>query len=558
MLIDSIDLKNIGKWATFAMGFKPGINIITGPNDSGKSSLKNSILFGLSGTASNKSKFDLCTTGIVNSKSEITLYLNSNNISHCIKRVLSPDPSVMFDGIKKIIGKAKAIDALADVGYDRNTFRMICDNYNFFSLSSEEQQTILFKYFTGIVPIDVSKYGVTNDLEKSLFFGMTSANIPLYYKKFYDGRRDLHKEIEMIEINKSHKANEILALNVNYSMQDLERQRQELTAKVQSNVYSNQYSEALKECENDLIEIMKRNYVSTREVKLKEINIRGSENANTIKKIQESKGNCPLSKDTKCESFNSLETVMNALIETNNKLRAEAITLIDLDNKEKFEFNTRKQEKIDDLNARIASIKEMMNNERRDNDDKNRAIAAANESVFNEIRAIDEKIKLYKRRNELEEGIKNDETELKNKKEKLANYEIYLELTGDGEKSIKNKMVSGNIGDFFRMVTENAREFGYEFAQNASKSEFEVLINGKTSKMLSSSGEIKASLAIQVAISKVSGYNIVMADDVEKCEQGNLMKIIDALQESGVQAFLFGHNLNKAIFPSTVNFIELA
>lgn len=558
MIINSIDCKNIGGRAALAIGFKPGVNVITGPNDSGKTTLKNSILYALTGTASNKTRQELYTTGIPNPKSEITMNISDKGKEHIIKRQLVPDPLVFFDGIKKKLNKAKDIDALFDVGFDRKTLRMICDNYNFFSLSNEEQQAILFKYFSGATDIDISKYGVTDSNEQIHFFGMTATNIPVYYKKFYDSRRDLNKEIELLEISKSTKLNEITALNVTSTVAELEAARTELTGKIKANIHTNAFGEQLNEYERILHEEEIKTFISRLNEKIAAINKTGLSNAETINRIKNTEGQCPLVPSVKCSSFADLKEHAIFLAETNDRLRKEVQSMIDEDKAAKLKFELEKQEKIEGIRAKIATIKASIEKERADNSITNQQINSENEATMNEIRNIDYKIQLWNRKSTLEKEISEIDADIAKKTKTVENYNIYLELTGDGEKSIKNKIVSGNIGDFFRMVTENSREFGYEFTQNPSSPEFEILINQKTSKMLSSSGEIKASLAIQVAISKVSGYNIVMADDVEKCEQGNITKIIGALTESGVQAFLFGHNLNKAIFPATVNFIELA
>lgn len=555
MIIESIDYKNVGNKATFTAGFKPGINIITGPNDCGKTTLKNAILYALTGIASDRDKKELHTTNIPNPRSEITLIADG----HKIIRQLVPDSVVYYDGIKKKLSKSKDIDALYDVGLDRKTLKMICDNYNFFNLSGEEQQEILFKYFSGNSEINIEDYGVTDANEKLHFFGITASNIPVYYKKFYDMRRDIKKEIEILEITKSNKVNEASALNIHMSLIDLEKHRTELTNKIKSNVvYDKSFSDKIDSLNAEIEALNRNEYVSQFKDKINLLNRTGLANKELIESISKLSGKCPLSPTIECGSAVHLNSIKDTKIAENNKLREEVTALLRQDEQAKIKFNQTKETEIKKLTEEIITARKLLNESRDNTDAINKTINSENSIIFAEIESVDRNISILKHKQSLEREITEIDKQLATKRDMLIKFELYLELTGDGEKSIKNKMVLGNIGDFFKQVTEYSMEFGYEFMQNPSSKEFEILINNKTSNMLSSSGKIKASIAIQVAIAKKSGYNIIMVDDIEKCEQGNLMKIINALTESGVQAFIFGHNLNKAMFPTTCNIIELA
>jgi hypothetical protein len=559
MILNSIDYKNIGNKPSFAVGFKPGVNIITGPNDCGKTTLKNSILYALTGMASDRDKKELYTTGIPNPKSDISLLLSNDSGDHKIIRQVVPDTNVFYDGIKKKLSKSKDIDALYDVGFDRKTIKMICDNYNFFNLSSQEQQEILFKYFSGASDIKIEEYGVTDANEKIHFFGMNASNIPIYYKKFYDMRRDLKKEIEILEISKSNKANEAQSMNINISLVELESQRTELNGKIKSNIYcNNEHTGMLHDLFAKLDEIERSQYSPKNTVTIASINAKGIANNELVNKINKFAGKCPLVEQVECGSKEHLSALANSLIAENNELRAKVIALAAEDVTAKIEFDKTKIVEITAVKTKIDNLKKKIEQDKQTSESQNVLINNENAIIFLEIEAIDRKIAILRHKESLESDIIAISKSIALKQIDLNNLEKYLELTGDGDKSIKNKIVSGNIGDFFKEITEYSREFNYEFEQNPSSKDFEILINKKTSNMLSSSGKIKASIAIQVAIAKKSGYNIIMADDIEKCESGNLMKIINALIESGVQAFLFGHNLNKALFPTTVNVIELA
>lgn len=558
MIINSIDYKNIGNKASFAIGFKPGVNIITGPNDCGKTTLKNSILYALAGIASDRDKKELYTTGIPNPRSEITLNINNDSGTHNIVRQLVPDSNVYYDGIKKKLSKSKDIDALYDVGFDRKTIKMICDNYNFFNLSAEEQQEILFKYFSGATDIDIKSFGIADE-DAVHFFGMNASNIPIYYKKFYDARRDIKKEIEILEISKSNKSNEAMAMNVNETLVDLETKRTELNSKIKNNIYSNnEHSGSLHELYNALESLERSEYSSKNSYRINTINTKGIANKELINKIKQFGGKCPLDASILCGSQQHLDSLVSILTQENNELRTQVLELQKEDNANKAEFESQKTKGIVEIKNKINNIKQTIEKEKTIIESQNDLINKENAEIFKQIEAIDLRISLLKHKTALNQEIDVIANNIAIKQAWLNKLEIFIELTGDSDKGIKNKIVSGNIGDFFKEITEYSREFNYEFIQNPSIKEFEILINNKTSNMLSSSGKIKASLAIQVAIAKKSGYNIIMADDIEKCEVGNLMKIINALHESGVQAFLFGHNLNKALFPTTVNVIELA
>ena len=56
MIINSINLKNFRKFKDNEFAFTPGLNIVFGPNESGKSTLISAILFGLFGDATSRHK----------------------------------------------------------------------------------------------------------------------------------------------------------------------------------------------------------------------------------------------------------------------------------------------------------------------------------------------------------------------------------------------------------------------------------------------------------------------------------------------------------------------
>lgn len=555
-MIKNISLNSIGKFKAISFDLSSGVNIITGPNRAGKSTLKNAIQFSLTGDCSDRDKKDLIST-IELGKPEIASVIDFKG-EHKIVRKLEP-ASITYDGIKKAVSRKKDIDALEAEGFNKYVLTMLCDNYNFISLSPEIQEKILFNYFSGDTAIDLSEFNLKPE-ELTEFYGMTSSTIPLFYKKFYDERTAQKHTLTTIKTAIQNNESTIKELGkTSHSFDALKKQRNELQASfVITQSVPNNFFVQLSERNEKLKDVIRETYISEFKPRIDAINAKGLENKNIIDKCSKFAGKCPLSTDITCNSGDSISAYIESLKEENTKLRGEINALVALDEEAARKFNIDREEKIKQATIAVKLAQDELDKATKANDEQRLSAEAENINIKDKIQEIDLLLINFSKMEQLQKEIEKLENEEVIVNKRIDALERYLELTGKSENGIVAKSVGSNIGSFFNAVNEQAKEFGFVFEKDESKTEFGILVNKKTVNMLSSSEKIIASIAIQVAIAKISGYNIVMVDDIEVMEAKYIMDLVEKLNYSKVQAIIVGHSLPSSMFaPDTVNVIQL-
>lgn len=555
-MIKNISLNSIGKFKAISFDLSSGVNIITGPNRSGKSTLKNSIQFSLTGDCSDRDKKDLISTTELG-KAEIASIIDFKG-EHKIVRKLEP-PSITYDGIKKAISRKKDIDALESEGFNKYVLTMLCDNYNFISLSPELQEKILFNYFTGDSPIDLSQYNLKPE-ELIEFHGMTSAMIPLFYKKFYDERTAQKHTLTTIKTTIQNNEAAIKELGDSVASHgDLNKKRAELEKQyiAMESVPQNYFAQ-LSSASEMLKDVMRLQYQSEFKLRIDAINAKGLSNKQTIDKCSQFTGKCPLSNDITCASSGAIGSFVASLIEENIKLKDEINAVLALDAESKSKFDIEQKERIRQATITVDKAQKELDNAIAEINKRNDDATLHNYKLKEEIDKIDLILINVSKMEQLDNEVQRLEQQYTATSKRITNLERYLEITGKGENSIVSSSVGSNIDSFFNAVNEQAREFGFIFEKNHGITEFGILVNNKTVNMLSSSEKIIASVAIQVAIAKISGYNIVMVDDIEVMEAKYIMDLVEKLSYSKVQAIIVGHSLTSSMFPkNVVNLIQL-
>jgi len=555
-MIKNISLKSIGKFKDVSFDLSDKVNIITGPNRAGKSTLKNAIQFSLTGDCSDRDKKDLIST-IELGKAEISSVIDYKG-EHKIVRKLEP-ASITYDGIKKAVSRKKDIDALEAEGFNKYVLTMLCDNYNFFLMSPEVQEKILFNYFSGDAAIDLSSYKLKPE-ELNEFYGMTSSTIPLFYKKFYDERTSQKHVLSTIKTTIQNNQAAIKELGDSVASHGVITEQKEKLEKLytqMSQVPQNFFAQLTSTSEM-LKDVMRLAYVSEFKSRIDAINSQGLANKNSIDKCSKFAGKCPLSENIPCSSAGAINSYIASLVAENAKLKDEIQALIALDKEAEDKFKAEHQERIRQATFAVSNAQKELDAAITENEKHNELAREHNLKLKLEIDKLDLILINFAKMEQLDNEIQKLEQEEVRVTKRIDDLERYLEITGKGTNGIVASSVGSNIDSFFEAVNEQAKEFGFVFEKNHGITEFGILVDSKTVNMLSSSEKIIASVAIQVAIAKISGYNIIMVDDVEVMEAKYIMDLVEKLSYSKIQAIIVGHSLHSSLFqPDMVNIIQL-
>jgi len=307
-----------------------------------------------------------------------------------------------------------------------------------------------------------------------------------------------------------------------------------------------------------LKDIFRMRYESEFKCRIDAINAQGLANKNSIDKCSKFAGKCPLSENIPCSSSGAINAYIASLVAENAKLKDEIQALIALDKEAEDKFKSEQQERIRQATFAVSNAQKELDVAVAMNTKQNELAAENNLKLKTDIDKLDLILINFAKMEQLDNEIQKLEQEEVSVEKRIADLERYLEITGKGTNGIVASSVGSNIDSFFEAVNEQAKEFGFIFEKNYGVTEFGILVNSKTVNMLSSSEKIIASVAIQVAIAKISGYNIIMVDDIEVMEAKYIMDLVEKLSYSKVQAIIVGHSLNSSICaPETVNFIQL-
>ncbi len=548
-MINKLIVKDFMGYEDKSFEFQPGINIITGANHCGKSSVKQAIRYALTATPDKKEVEEIIrlADGAKCSTAVITTF---EGLTHSIEREPKPH-KLRLNGVKLEVGRTKEKDGLAEFGYKRNVIQMLCDNSNFFELTAKEQADLLMNYFSGDELIDVVKYGISSEEAKD-FEGLRASNIKATAENFRQIRHTVNKQLERAKseieiINSAMKERTVIN---DRSIEKLENDKQILEAKLKMAYEPEKFPERSARW----LELMdKKKTIELGDFKpkharrLAETAAIGTAHKSTITAYNKHEGKCPLSQGKiTCNEPALAEYVMKLNNET-AALRAEWEKLSAEDTAAFAQYKASRQEQLDELNRLIEEQNEKYDAAKAEVERRNLEAMKGMNELRVQLDGINIAMVDIKRRGEAQAKAKALAEEVMTLEANSKRYDRYIAFL---EKDLKEKIVSGNSEGLFDMVNEVSKTFGFVI-EAAGGDLANIRINGKTPGMLSTSERILCGIALQLAIAKLSGYNFIVVDDMESVYVPYMQSLIRILDEEfpTVTSILIGL---EAAFPSKV------
>ncbi len=562
-MIKTLSLQDFGPYKNKEFKFIPGINIITGTNHTGKSTIKQGIRYTLAGTPAKKEVSELKRMA-PNSKCQTTMVVDFAGQIHTIFR--QPEPNTLkLNGTKLKLGKEADKDGLYDYGYKRNVLKMLCDASNFFELKPEEQREILVNYFSGDEEIDVTKYGMSAEDAKD-FAGLRLSNIKSTAERFRETRATVNKMIEQSKAEIRINNENTQKTNAVYTMDELLAQKKAIEEEIAKckkieMPLSTPEIEALRD-EKHKIKMALPVELDKYTAKTKEISIKGNANKAIIEAYKKNAGKCPISGGTVDCHEPGLAAFVASLEKANDELRAEYNRLAEECEVERQKFEEDKENKLSNLHYKIVAAEAAYNEKLAEVDGLN----SAAQKCYNELAVKLDGVKISIHQQEAQAKLKDKNIELASSLIELEkNSERFTRFIVFLEKELKEKILSGSSSDFFEKINRLSRKFGFDIeAQNGDLAK--LLINGKTLGMLSTSERIICGISLQLTIAELSGYNFFVADDLESLDPEYMEILIEFLDGcKKITAILIGLRLfeylvdgdYEYVFPGGSNSIVL-
>ena len=529
--------------------FQPGINIITGANHCGKSSVKQAIRYALTAIP-DKKEVDEIIRLADGAKCSTAVITNFEGQTHTIEREPKPH-KLRLNGVKLEVGRTKEKDGLAEYGYKRNVIQMLCDASNFFELTAKEQADLLMNYFSGDELIDVVKYGISQDEAKD-FEGLRASNIKATAENFRQIRYTVNKSIDRAKaeieiINNAMKERTVVH---DRTLEKLEQEKMFLETKLKMTLEPVKFPERSARW----LELMdKKKAVEFSDFKAKharwiaEIVAQDTANKAIISSYNQHSGKCPISQGKITCNEPALDEYVTKINNESAALRAEWEQLNAEDTAAYAKYKSEKAAQLDELNRLI--------------DEQNAKYEAAKAEVertnldamkgMNDLRIQLDGINMalvdLKRRGEAQAKANALAEEVMILDTNSKRYDRYIAFL---EKELKEKIVSGNSEGLFETVNEVSRVFNFQI-EAVGGDLANIRINGKTPGMLSTSERILCGIALQLAIAKLSGYNFIVVDDMESVHTPYMQMLIRILDEDfpKITSILIGL---EAAFPSKV------
>lgn len=548
-MINKLIIKDFMGYNDKTFEFEPGINIITGANHCGKSSVKQAIRYALTAIP-DKKEVDEIIRLADGAKCSTAVITNFEGQTHTIEREPKPH-KLRLNGIKLEVGRTKEKDGLAEYGYKRNVIQMLCDASNFFELTAKEQADLLMNYFSGDELIDVTKYGISQDEAKD-FDGLRASNIKVMAENFRQIRHTVNKQIDRAkaEIEIINNAMKERAVINDRSLERLENDKQILEAKLKMTLEPEKVPERSARW-FELVEKKKAvelgDFKPKHAKRLTEIVAQGMANKAIISAYNQHSGKCPISQGKiACNEPALAEYVMKlnnesaALRAEWEKLNAEDVAALNQHKASRLEQLDELNRLIEEQNAKYQAAKAEV--ERRNLD----ALKGMNELRI-QLDGINSAMVELKRRGEARAKAKALAEEVMTLEANSKRYDRYIAFL---EKDLKEKIVSGNSEGLFEMVNEVSKEFGF-YIEAVDGDLANIRINGKTPGMLSTSERILCGIALQLAIAKLSGYNFIVVDDMESVHTPYMQALVRVLDEKfpNITSILIGL---ETAFPSKV------
>lgn len=163
------------------------------------------------------------------------------------------------------------------------------------------------------------------------------------------------------------------------------------------------------------------------------------------------------------------------------------------------------------------------------------------EAVHAEIKTLQERLSAGRKRLEDAQGWIHRNAEVQKVAARRKALEIqsrHLENLCEffGPKGIKVRLIEEKIQSFEKQVNAGLEKFGFSFAFSAEP--WKITAKGRPVDRLSRSERYRLGVALQVGIAKVTGVNLIVADNAEILTVDAFKALLGLLAESGVQAIV--------------------
>ena len=351
-----LNITNFGMFDNKEFQFNPGLNLVTSDtNAKGKTTVRVAIEFALSGKAQDKDISDFIPYKMPKASPNVSI--TDLEVLKLVNRSTNPNMISTSKGTFKVdIRKTK--DPIEDLGIKRAVVNFLCNGYNFFNLTPEEQYEIMADYLTssGIKISDY--YELKGDDLKEFTNEITSKDIDILYNRFFEERtqntRNIKFQEEIIKQNETLLGNDSVV-----DVEDIEKEILSLSEKLEkqkpykNNNETNEMKSLLTNLKNSPV---RDKFPEEKRKELEEITSKGVSNKNKIEAASKFKGACPIISGITCNSIEEIKKYTDSLVEENNKLRERGGKLFEEQVKFKKEADEERQKEIADLNKKIADI----------------------------------------------------------------------------------------------------------------------------------------------------------------------------------------------------------
>lgn len=561
-MINKLIAKDFMGYAEKEFNFAPGVNIVTGANHSGKSSVKQGIRYTLTAIPDKKEVEEIIrlADGVKCSATAIT---NFEGQAHTIEREAKPH-KLRLNGVKLEVGRGKEKDGLSEYGYKRNVIQMLCDASNFFELTAKEQADLLMNYFSGDDEIDVVAYGMDIEDAKD-FVGLRAANIKPMAENFREIRKSVNKNIDQVKAEIEIINRDSRQIIVDKTEAELLNEKTIVEAKLKLVLTPGKTPDKpirLIELIDQKKTLELSSYKADQRItsRMVEIVAKGKANAEIINGYKSGGGKCPLSNgQVECKE-SGLAAFIARLESETETLRKEYCDLNAIETAALAKYKIDREAKLKELEAAIIAETAAYEKAVAEVEAKNKQAQTENNELRVKLNGIEMSIhELHRRAAVQKKGIDLSAEVLK-LEENSKRYDRYIKFL---ESDLKEKIISGNSRGLFDMVNDVSKVFGFSIAAPDGDLT-NIRINGKTPGMLSTSERILCGIALQLAIAKLSGYKFIVVDDMESVYLPYMQTLLRILSEefSDITSILIGLEAaftSKAIGKTTIqNFYNLS
>ena len=538
-----LKLKDFGMFENKELDFKSGLNVVTSDdNAKGKTTIRTAIEFILSGKAQDKDISDFIPAG--SPKLTPSVLLSEWPVLSPINRTINPNMLAVSSKIMKI-NLRKSEDPIEELGIKRAVINFLCNGYNFFNLTTEQQYEILVDYL-GKSSFNPSDYiEIPSDISAEVPKEMSVQDVDKWHSKFYEERTNNTRAINSCEDNIKQITTELN--NLPEIKDDIDKQIRELEQKKEK--YKPYKTKEDIDKVRDMFAKLNSSplvvdFSKELEIELQEITKKGVENKAKIDQAQKFSGSCPFVSSIQCQSKEEIAKYIQSLVEENNKLRARGQELFLKKSEAIKQAEIQREKEKKELIDKISLLQNELDVENSEIAKFNEDVGKRNLDITNEISRLNASKELKGRVDKLNEILErniDEKVKLEKRKDQLQTL-----LSIFGKDGIKSKIVKSGASSFIDDVNKFSSNFGFKF-EVFSEPKFSLKINGKTSKMLSEAEKLMSSVSIQFAIAKLSKYNFLIVDRADCLDYSNLKKLCDTLAKEEVISIIAGTKLKDRI-----------